>query len=131
MEALNVHIPEPLAQRLLAASRQSECTPQEYALAALDWCLTQQLDPIEPDAVEPGALPEEAWPVRLGEVRDLLLAEQMNQGAYLAARLDGLELAIRSLLNLELQTDKRGSETLFQAIHQALSEELAQRGYSF
>jgi len=58
---------------------------------------------------------------------DLLLGEQMQQGAYLAARLDQLELVCRSLLNLELQTDKRAHTALFETIHRSLVEQLNTR----
>ncbi|AGY60054.1 hypothetical protein [Gloeobacter kilaueensis] len=124
--AITLEISEALAHQLQALSEQLECTPIEYALAALDWSVRQNLDPLgnqpEPDA--------ESLEAKLIEARNLLLAEQINQGAYLAARLDNLEIVTRSLLNLELQTDKRGYEAIFQAIHQALSDELAQRHYS-
>lgn len=125
-ESFTLQIPATLALQLEQASRALECTPEEYALAALDGHLQQGLNPMEATDVPQS----DPYLEQLAETRDLLLAEQISQGTYLAARLDGLELVVRSLLNLELQTDKRGNEPLFQAIHQALIHELSQRSHT-
>lgn len=122
-ETITLQIGSSLAAQLLAASREVECTPEEYLLALIEHNLGE-LDPTDAP-IDPAGLAEVVV-----EARNLMLAEQMSQGAYLAARLDCLEIAVRSLLNLELQTDKRGHETTFQAIYQAISDELAQRAYA-
>ena len=122
-ETITLQIGHSLAAQLLAASREVECTPEEYLLALIEHNL--DIDPTAEPLESPAGLAEVVL-----EARNLVLAEQMSQGAYLAARLDGLEIAVRSLLNLELQTDKRGHETTFQAIYQAISDELAQRAYA-
>lgn len=121
-----------LASALHLTSTALECTPDEYLLAATEWCLRSGFNPLEAeyDSTEYEELPEVVDATRtVIEACDLLLREQIGLGAYVAARLDVIELAARGLLNLELQTDKRACEPVFLAIQQALAEELARRPY--
>ncbi|MBC8121395.1 MAG: hypothetical protein H7Y22_06100 [Gemmatimonadaceae bacterium] len=121
-----------LASTLRLTSAALECTPDEYLLAATEWCLRSGFNPLEAEHdfteyEEPPEVVDTAQTVI--EACDLVLREQIGLGAYVAARLDVIELAARGLLNLELQTDKRACEPVFQAIQQALIEELRRRPY--
>lgn len=98
-------------------------SPQAYLCSAAQWCLHHRPD----FSTEPITDPQVQ---AIAEARDLLMSELIEQGAYLAARLDGIELAARSLLNLELQTDKRDHTAVFEAIHRAILDELQRRDFA-
>lgn len=122
-EAMDAVLGEDLLAGIQRSCGDLALSPREYLCSAAQWCLHHRPD----FSTEPVSDPQVQ---AIAEARDLLMSELIQQGAYLAARLDGIELAARSLLNLELQTDKRDHATVFEAIHQAILDELQRRDFA-
>jgi hypothetical protein len=121
-ETLRALLGEQLWTDVLQTCSAPGTSPEQYLRAAVRWCLQNGPDPAALEAGGGDPCVQETF-----RSRELILGELIQQGAYLAARLDGIELAARGLLNLELQTDKRDQIAVFSAIHRALQDELHRR----